>query len=181
MADPWNFAGPVTQLDTTSGVVTLVDESTFAISGRAGDVTTGGAQGLFFRDTRILSRLEVLVNGDRTESLAALTDDPFRSLAGELRRAEGHASAVYAVAFSPDGKRIVTSSADGTARLWDAGTGATTGILRGHRSAVATASIVMSSRGSYRMQTGRSSGSSTSATRTATDTSSIRGATTPAG
>jgi glycogen debranching enzyme len=77
MADPWTFAGPVTQLDASAGAVTLVDESTFAISGRAGDVTTGGAQGLFFRDTRILSRFEVLVNGAATEPLAAITDNPF--------------------------------------------------------------------------------------------------------
>ncbi len=77
MADPWNFAGPVTQLDSTAGVVTLVDESTFAISGGAGDMTQGAAQGLFVRDTRILSRFEVLVDGVRTEPLAAVTDDPF--------------------------------------------------------------------------------------------------------
>src|SRR6202044_2820365 len=77
MADPWNFAGPVTQLDSRAGVVTLVDESTFAISGSAGDITTGAAEGLFFRDTRILSRFEVLVNGTRTEPLTAITDDPF--------------------------------------------------------------------------------------------------------
>jgi glycogen debranching enzyme len=77
MTDPWNFSGPVTQLDSSTGVVTLVDESTFAISGTAGDIEMGAAQGLFFRDTRILSRFEVLVNGHRTEPLAAITDDPF--------------------------------------------------------------------------------------------------------
>jgi glycogen debranching enzyme len=77
MADPWNFAGPVTQLHGGPGVVTLVDESTFAISGSAGDMTEGAAQGLFFRDTRILSRFEMLINGIGTEPLAAVTDDPF--------------------------------------------------------------------------------------------------------
>ena len=77
MADPWNFAGPITQLDSTVGAVTLVDESTFAISGGAGDISPGAAQGLFVRDTRILSRFEVLVDGLRTEPLAAVTDDPF--------------------------------------------------------------------------------------------------------
>jgi glycogen debranching enzyme len=77
MADPWTFAGPVTQIDANASVVTLVDESTFAISGNAGDIATGTAQGLFFRDTRILSRFEVLINGTRTEPLAAITDDPF--------------------------------------------------------------------------------------------------------
>ncbi len=79
MADPWNFDGPVAQLDSNAGVVTLVDESTFAISGGAGDISDGAAQGLFFRDTRILSRFEVLVDGVRTEPLAAVTDNPFSS------------------------------------------------------------------------------------------------------
>ena len=79
MADPWTYAGPVAQLDASHGVVTLVDESTFAISGEAGDITPGAAQGLFVRDTRILSRFEVLVNGVRTEPLAAVTDNPFSS------------------------------------------------------------------------------------------------------
>jgi WD40 repeat protein len=35
----------------------------------------------------------------------------------------GHASDVSAVAYSPDGTRIVSSSSDGSTRLWDAGTG----------------------------------------------------------
>ncbi len=77
MTDPWNFAGSVTQLDSRAGVVTLVDESTFAISGSAGDIDPGSAQGLFVRDARILSRFEVLVDGIRTEPLAAVTEDPF--------------------------------------------------------------------------------------------------------
>ena len=77
MADPWNYAGPVTQLGSGADAVTLVDESTFAISGGAGDISPGAAQGLFFRDTRILSQFEVLVNGARAEPLAAVTDDPF--------------------------------------------------------------------------------------------------------
>jgi glycogen debranching enzyme len=77
MTDPWNYAGPVTQLGSGAGVVTLVDESTFAISGGAGDITPGAAQGLFFRDTRVLSRFEVLLNGVKAEPLAAVNDDPF--------------------------------------------------------------------------------------------------------
>lgn len=35
----------------------------------------------------------------------------------------GHSNAVWGAAFSPDGTRIATSSADGTAKLWDATTG----------------------------------------------------------
>ncbi len=92
MADPWNYAGPVTQLAPGSGSVTLVDESTFAISGGAGDIAPGAAQGLFFRDTRILSRFEVLLNGVRAEPLAAVNDDPFsapRSCPGTCRPPAG--------------------------------------------------------------------------------------------
>ena len=77
MSDPWNYAGPVTQLGSGTGSVTLVDESTFAISGSAGDIAPGAAQGLFFRDTRIVSRFEVLIDGSPAEPLAAVTDDPF--------------------------------------------------------------------------------------------------------
>jgi len=36
---------------------------------------------------------------------------------------KGHTNAVTSVCFSPDGKRILTGSADRTARLWDADTG----------------------------------------------------------
>ncbi len=58
-------------------MVTLVDESTFAISDGAGDIHRGGAQGLFVRDTRILDRFEVMVNGAPTEPLSTLSEDPF--------------------------------------------------------------------------------------------------------
>ena len=36
---------------------------------------------------------------------------------------KGHTQPVYSAAFSPDGKRVVTGSFDGTARIWDTGTG----------------------------------------------------------
>ncbi len=37
---------------------------------------------------------------------------------------KGHTSLIFSVAFSPDGKYIATASADGTAKIWDAQTGA---------------------------------------------------------
>lgn len=64
-------------LDAGSGVVTLVEEASFAISDRTGDIVPGGAHGLFVLDTRILSRWELRVNGGRTELLAAVSENPF--------------------------------------------------------------------------------------------------------
>jgi TIR domain/WD domain, G-beta repeat len=55
---------------------------------------------------------------------------------GERQNFAGHAGAITAVAFSPDGKRVLTGSSDKTARLWDAGTGAAVATLEGHTDSV---------------------------------------------
>jgi len=49
----------------------------------------------------------------------------------------GHTDGVESVAFSPDGKRIVTGSKDNTVRVWHATTGQEVLTLRGHTSTVA--------------------------------------------
>jgi glycogen debranching enzyme len=61
-----------------SGLVTLLEETTFCISDASGDIVPGGAQGLFFRDTRFLSRLELRLDGELPEPVAVQSDDPFR-------------------------------------------------------------------------------------------------------
>jgi WD40 repeat protein/serine/threonine protein kinase len=48
----------------------------------------------------------------------------------------GHPGGVTAVAFRPDGQRLVTGGKDGTARVWDADTGQEPFCLRGHRSQI---------------------------------------------
>ena len=53
-------------------------------------------------------------------------------LAGRL----GHESYVWSAQFSPDGTRIVTASADKTARVWDAATGKSLATLAGHEDGV---------------------------------------------
>ena len=53
----------------------------------------------------------------------------------------GHLADVTAAAFSPDGKRVVTASDDGTARIWDAATGAQLLVLEGHKSNVLSATF----------------------------------------
>jgi len=46
---------------------------------------------------------------------------------------EGHADVILSVAFSPDGKSIVSGSYDTTIRVWDAETGeAISGPFKGH-------------------------------------------------
>ena len=47
-----------------------------------------------------------------------------------------HPSAVHAVAFSPDGRLIVSGSYDGTVRVWDAATGGERRVLQGHSDSV---------------------------------------------
>jgi glycogen debranching enzyme len=61
-----------------SGLVTLLEETTFCISEASGDIVPGGAQGLFFRDTRFLSRLELRLDGELPEPVAVQPNDPFR-------------------------------------------------------------------------------------------------------
>lgn len=48
-----------------------------------------------------------------------------------LVRLTGHADIVNTAFFSPDSRRIVTASADGTARIWDVGSGRVVRVLRG--------------------------------------------------
>jgi WD40 repeat protein len=45
----------------------------------------------------------------------------------------GHTNRVTSAAFSPDGKRVATTSADGTVRLWDAETAKEIAYLQAHK------------------------------------------------
>jgi len=56
---------------------------------------------------------------------------------GERTVLRGHTDRVWTAAFSPDGTRVLTGSADNTARLWDAATGKVVTTLAGHAAPVA--------------------------------------------
>ena len=60
----------------------------------------------------------------------------------------GHEGDALAVAFSPDGARIVSGSADGTVRVWDAASGEELLVLRGHEDVVWAAAFSPMARGS---------------------------------
>jgi glycogen debranching enzyme len=60
-----------------SGLVTLLEETSFCISEASGDILPGGAQGLFFRDTRFVSRLELRLDGELPEPVAVQHSDPY--------------------------------------------------------------------------------------------------------
>jgi WD40 repeat protein len=53
-----------------------------------------------------------------------------------LQTLEGHSNWVTSVAFSPDGKQVVSGSYDKTIRLWDVATGAALQTLEGHSDGV---------------------------------------------
>ncbi len=55
-----------------------------------------------------------------------------RQMHQELRALRGHTGPIQAVAYSPDGQRLVTGSADHTAKVWDAASGKELLTLGGH-------------------------------------------------
>ena len=64
------------------------------------------------------------------------------ALSSQLRRVlSGHTAALTTIAFSPDGKRVVTASYDNTGRLWDAENGKEIAVLQGHEYPVFSAAF----------------------------------------
>jgi hypothetical protein len=66
-----------------------------------------------------LKALQVKELKDRRKEAGQVIGDDYKKLMVTYR----HNSPVSSVAFSPDGKTVLTGSSDGTARLWDAATG----------------------------------------------------------
>src|SRR6266700_1161355 len=69
MAGGWDFAGPPVRLG--GGIITLEEGSSFCLSDRAGDIAPDQPQGLFFRDTRILSGWQLRLDDERMRFVGA--------------------------------------------------------------------------------------------------------------
>lgn len=76
----------------------------------------------------------VLGDDDAIASVWSMVDN-------RIRRLEGHADKILSVAFSADGKRFVTTSADRTAKLWDTESGSLISTLSGHNGSVLSAAF----------------------------------------
>jgi glycogen debranching enzyme len=76
--EPWTFAGePPPLVGGGGGVITLVEGSSFCISASSGDIVATLPHGLFYRDTRFLSRYQLRINAQEPQWLAATAIDPF--------------------------------------------------------------------------------------------------------
>jgi glycogen debranching enzyme len=64
----------------SGGPVTMVEGSTFCVSGRSGDMDPAAPQGLFYRDTRVLSAWQLQCTEGALQVLAVQVQDPFRAV-----------------------------------------------------------------------------------------------------
>ncbi len=88
-----NAAGP-----TGQAAVTLVEGSSFCISMQNGDISPQHPHGVFFQDTRILSRWYLTVNGAPLEPLGAWTPTPYQGVyVGRAVGADGRADSPLTV------------------------------------------------------------------------------------
>jgi WD40 repeat protein len=104
------------------------------------DASTGKRLGSFRNSDQPASRHQVLSFSPDSKHVAIsfervvqIVDVATRTLVRELR---GHEAPVLALAFSPDGTRLLTGSEDKTAGLWDGKSGQLLAVYRGHTGGV---------------------------------------------
>jgi glycogen debranching enzyme len=80
MVNPWTPTAAPPSLAQQAAAVTLVEGAEFLVAGPGGDFHPGSPHGLFFLDTRFLSRLELAVDGVPPEPLDVVTSEPFSAM-----------------------------------------------------------------------------------------------------
>jgi glycogen debranching enzyme len=76
VTEPWS-SGDLPPGQGACSPVTLIEGSTFCISEPGGDIVPDRSQGLFVRDTRVLSRWELTVDGIEPQPLSVQHGEPF--------------------------------------------------------------------------------------------------------
>lgn len=88
--DPYRIASDSVYADESAYVINHAD--TFAVIDRWGEMRDGrhGSQGIYHRDTRYLSRLQLLVNGERPVLLTSTVTDDNLTMLVEASSGEAH-------------------------------------------------------------------------------------------
>ncbi len=90
------FDGEAAQLG--GGTVTLVEGTSFCLCDMSGDMGPGAPQGLFFRDTRILSTWQLRIDDDLIEPLTVIEDRSYHaSFLGRARPRPGQTESTLLV------------------------------------------------------------------------------------
>lgn len=120
--------------------------SRYAAAGWNGVVDIWSADGKRAAGFKLPAAANSLAFTPDGKSLVVGSDDPKNFVAvvsavdGKPQQSfVGHMKPVFGVTLDRSGKRLLTASADGTARLWDFASGKELRVLRGHNSAVTSA------------------------------------------
>lgn len=73
---PWSDGQTAAWLHQAGGTVTLVEGMTFCVSAASGDIEPSAPMGLFVLDTRVLSRLRLIVDGESPRGLGSIPTGP---------------------------------------------------------------------------------------------------------
>jgi glycogen debranching enzyme len=80
MTSAWSPEEPPPGQGAAWSPVTLIEGSTFCLSEPGGDIVPDRSQGLFVRDTRMVSRWELTVDGIEPQPLAAQQPEPYAAV-----------------------------------------------------------------------------------------------------